>query len=180
MEAYGDIGNMLKAAREEMKLSLRDAAGSLHIRAYYLEAMEAGRFEEMPGHAYAKGYLQSYATFLQLDKEEILRRFEEGENALKRGFYLPPALSQEKKPSKQMVWGGLAAAALVFLLWALVTQPRGSVSVVDAPPQAFPHAPRQHTCFKPNETVYPPCYWSRADFELLPLRPMNSVMEFTP
>ena len=68
-------GAVLRAARERVGWSLHDIATALHIRLQYLEALEAGRINELPGNAYALGYLRSYARTLGLDPNEVARRF---------------------------------------------------------------------------------------------------------
>lgn len=180
---YAEIGARLRDARKEMHITPQQAAQALHIRAMYLEALEDGRFEALPGHAYAKGYLRTYAAFLQLDQDEILRRFEHVEAALKKSFYLPQGISREKKPTNAMVWGGPAAAALVFIIWILANNgTKVAVSVVDAIPEKvyakaeFFHNP---ACFKQKATVYPPCYenWVK---EPPRKRPVKSVLDLAP
>jgi cytoskeleton protein RodZ len=177
---YAEIGARLREARKGMHLTSPQAAQALHIRSIYLEALEEGRFEALPGHAYAKGYLQSYAAFLQLDKDEILRQFEQVEAALKKGFYIPQSISREKKPTNAMVWGGPAAALVAFLIWILANHGGAlSVSVVDAAPkQVYAKAEYFYNpaCFKPKAKLYPPCYeiWVK---ESPRTRPVRSVMD---
>jgi cytoskeleton protein RodZ len=180
---YAEIGSRLKDARKEMHLTSLQAAHALHIRASYLEALEDGRFEALPGHAYAKGYLQSYAAFLALDKDEILRQFEQVEAALKKGFYLPQGISREKKPTNAAVWGGPAAALAVFLGWIFFNHSAQiRVSVVDAAPQqAFAKAEYFYNpaCFKPKAKLYPPCYEMWVE-ETPRKRPVKSIMDLAP
>ena len=54
-------GADLRAARERVGWSLPDVAAALHIRLQYLEALEAGRIDDLPGNAYALGFLRTYA-----------------------------------------------------------------------------------------------------------------------
>jgi cytoskeleton protein RodZ len=177
---YAEIGARLKEARKEKRLTSREAASALHIRTQYLEALEEGKFEALPGLAYAKGYLQSYAAFLELDKDEILHRFEQVEAALKRGFYLPQGISREKKPTNAMVWGGPAAALVVFFAWILLNHSvQAPISVVDAvPQQVFAKAEFFHNpaCFQKKAILYPPCYEMKAAITP-PKRQIKSVMD---
>jgi cytoskeleton protein RodZ len=59
---------------------LQDIARILHIRYNYLVAIEDGRFEDLPGQAYAIGFVRAYAEHLGLDGDEVVRRFKD-ENA---------------------------------------------------------------------------------------------------
>jgi len=183
-DSYHHIGSLLRNARTERRLSLPEASHSLHIRVRYLDALEQGRLGELPGLPYVRGYLQAYAAFLDLDKDEILRRFEQVEAGLARkGFYLPKAFSREKSPAPWMIWGGLAMAFVAYMFWVLWLQPLpAAVSAVENFPREIPYISAAMTgdvaCLKPQTFVYPPCTMAEPDFGLLPLpRRVNSVME---
>jgi cytoskeleton protein RodZ len=68
-------GADLRAARERVGWTLQELAAALRIRQQYLEALEAGRLHELPGNAYALGFLRTYSSALGLDPNEIARRF---------------------------------------------------------------------------------------------------------
>lgn len=177
---------MLKAAREAMQLRVEDASHALHIRARYLQALEEGKLEELPGQAYAKGYLLAYAGFLDMDRQEILRQFEKIEASFKRGFFLPEVLSSDKKASPNLVWGGVVVAILAYVAWqSLGGFSYGNEAETAAIQQQIeekqPHFTllRQNvSCLKPQAVLYPPCYAVEPDFDLLPLqRRVRSVVE---
>ncbi|MDA8345766.1 MAG: helix-turn-helix domain-containing protein [Thermaerobacter sp.] len=65
------IGEQLRAARSARGLSLQDVQKELRIREKYLEALEAENFEEIPGLVYARGFLRSYARYLDLDPDAL-------------------------------------------------------------------------------------------------------------
>ncbi len=66
------IGQQLQQARQERSLSLERVANELLIRQHYLQAMEAGDFNAMPSNAQARGFLRTYAAYLNLDPEPML------------------------------------------------------------------------------------------------------------
>ena len=185
-EGYTHIGALLRAAREERRLTVSQASEQLHIRARYLEALEEGRISDIPGVAYAKGYLQAYAGFLQLDRAEILRRFEQMEGVLgRKGFFLPQVFSKETQASRPIVMGSLLAAVLVYVVWLYVLKPDSvAVSVVDVPPGmaekqriSAPMA-QEVSCLKPVSVLYPPCHSMTRAGRVLPMRRQyNTIME---
>jgi cytoskeletal protein RodZ len=65
-------GEKLRTAREMKAWSFNDAEEATKIRARYLEALENEQYEIIPGIAYVKGFLQTYAKHLDLDPVEIL------------------------------------------------------------------------------------------------------------
>lgn len=160
MNQHSELGALLRVAREERYLSIEQAGKLMHIRPRYLEALETGRFEDLPGMAYARGYLQTYATFLELDKDEIFRRFDQVEAIIgKRGFFRPQAFSKDKTPHSSYVWGGMTAALALYMLWnILANESHTTLSVVDAPPAKPSSLPLDRACFTPIQVIYPPCH----------------------
>lgn len=69
------VGADLRAARERLGWGLAEIAAHLRIRRPYLAALEDGRIGDLPGVAYAAGFLRTYATALGLDPAEMSRRF---------------------------------------------------------------------------------------------------------
>lgn len=61
------IGNSLREARTRRGLSPADVQKGIRIRERYLTALEEERWELLPGDAYTKGFLRTYADFLGLD-----------------------------------------------------------------------------------------------------------------
>jgi cytoskeletal protein RodZ len=77
-DIYSQIGEKLEERRNLLSLSLDDVNSQLHIRKRYLQAIEAGKFNELPSPVQAKGMLTNYADFLNLDVDKILLDFAEG------------------------------------------------------------------------------------------------------
>jgi cytoskeletal protein RodZ len=70
-----EIGSTLREARVRRKLTLQQAEEDTKIRVKYLQAMENEDFDLMPGQAYVKGFLQTYAIYLGLDAAIILDEY---------------------------------------------------------------------------------------------------------
>ena len=68
------VGGLLKASRLRIGEDLRDIADILKIRYVYLEAIEDGRFDDLPGATYSRGFIRTYAEHLGLDSDEVIRR----------------------------------------------------------------------------------------------------------
>lgn len=69
-----DVGLLFSQARLEQSLTVHDVAKALRIRRLYLEAIESGDLDVLPGHVYKIGFIRTYARFLKLDDEDLLRR----------------------------------------------------------------------------------------------------------
>ncbi len=75
LKALESIADTLRLARQEHGQDLRNVAQVLRIRYAYLEAIEKGDFEQLPGTTYAIGFLRTYAEFLGLDGQQMVERF---------------------------------------------------------------------------------------------------------
>ena len=69
------IGATLRSAREALGSSVEEAAWKTRIRPEYLRALEDERFEACGHLAHARGHLHSYARFLGLDANAIVREY---------------------------------------------------------------------------------------------------------
>ncbi len=65
------VGKLLRKKREEKKLSLEEVCEILKIRKFFLESIEAGRLDQLPGSVYTIGFVKVYSHFLGVDFEEI-------------------------------------------------------------------------------------------------------------
>ncbi|MET0938003.1 MAG: helix-turn-helix domain-containing protein [Gaiellaceae bacterium] len=62
-----EIGPSLREARLHKGVEIPDAERATKIRAKYLRALETESFDVLPGQAYIKSFLRSYADYLGLD-----------------------------------------------------------------------------------------------------------------
>lgn len=69
------VGALLRDRRTELGLSLAEIAARTNIRRAYLEALEEGRYEALPGLAYQKGFLRNYAGVLGLEADRVLQQW---------------------------------------------------------------------------------------------------------
>lgn len=112
-------GADLRAARERVGWSLEDMAVPLRIRPQYLAALEAGKINELPGSAYALGYLRTYATMLGLDPNEVARRFK-AEAAVvteKTELVFPVPVPEHSVPAGAVVLVGVLLAIGAYAGW---------------------------------------------------------------
>lgn len=74
---FKEIGSELRNRRESLRLTFDDAELHTLVRTYYLKKMEEGNFEELPSSVQARGMLHNYASFLNLNVDDIMLRFAE-------------------------------------------------------------------------------------------------------
>ena len=73
LEAAG-VGETLSRARCAVGLSVEDVALQLKFNARQIDALEKGRYDELPVGTFARGMVRNYARLLKLDPEPLLRQ----------------------------------------------------------------------------------------------------------
>jgi cytoskeleton protein RodZ len=109
--ASHSAGEALRRQREALGLDLDDVAVVLRVKPRYLAGLEAGRPDELPGPSYALGFMRTYADYLGLDADEVLRRFKQGSPRLvaRPELSFPIALDDRAMPGV----GALVTAAIL-------------------------------------------------------------------
>jgi transcriptional regulator with XRE-family HTH domain len=65
------IGETLREARNRRKLDLVEVEAAIKIRVRYLQAIENEEWDALPGGAYTRGFIRTYAGYLGLDGERL-------------------------------------------------------------------------------------------------------------
>lgn len=130
MLRLSELGNRLKQAREEKKLSLDDLQSITKIQKRYLLAIEEGNYKIIPGNFYIRAFIKQYAEAVNIDPEEV---FEEFKNEVPSTYHesLPEQLSRVKTQKELpksaskflellpriLIVIIIVAIAIVFWLW---------------------------------------------------------------
>ena len=69
------LGDTLKERRSALGISLEQAEEDTKIRARLLEALEKGDYNRLPDPGYVRGYVSSYARYLELDPIPLLAMY---------------------------------------------------------------------------------------------------------
>ncbi len=114
-----DIGTFLREARLRQKVELRDVATKLNIRLIYLQAIEDGRFADLPGGTYVLGFVRAYAEFLRLDQQAVVARLRSqmegvGEEEELKFLALEP---ETRVPSGTIILASILLAAVAYGSW---------------------------------------------------------------
>src|SRR5207249_2500305 len=123
------IGQVLKRTRSRQKVDIRTVEAETKVRIKYLRALENEEWDVLPGPAYAKGFLRTYAQFLGLDGDALVdeyRRTVEAAMHADHAFgFGEPVLERRRRPGGEprrnwavRLWalGALGAAAVILLV----------------------------------------------------------------
>jgi transcriptional regulator with XRE-family HTH domain len=69
------IGQLLKQARLEKNLTIKDAVEETNIITRHITALEDDNYDVFPGEIYILGFLRSYSNFLGLDPDYIIQLY---------------------------------------------------------------------------------------------------------
>lgn len=69
------IGEQLRRAREQHNVSLHAIAEKTNISVRFLDAIEKGQIDKLPGGIFTRGFVRSYAAQVGLDPDETVRAF---------------------------------------------------------------------------------------------------------
>ena len=138
---FTNIGKILRQRRESLSLTLEEIERHTHVRKHYLQTLEDGEFGQLPSSVQARGMLNNYARFIELDLDALLLTFADGlqaqrmERQLKPDeklqefasnksvktsppFHLKiPAVIQRYLSVDVLVGGGLVLLLLTFAIW---------------------------------------------------------------
>ncbi len=78
------LGQKLEAARKRKKFTLEEVEEATKIRARYLKAMEDDNYRRLPGPVYLSGFLTSYAEFLGLSVDEVVKQYKAESGIVKK------------------------------------------------------------------------------------------------
>jgi len=114
MNSYGEL---LKNAREERSLEIDNVSREITIEKRYLTALEDEDNSVFPGEAYLTGYLRSYAKYLDLDSDYILKLYH---NKQLQEAPVPEGLIAKPK-SRILLPAIIIPAAILVIVVAVVT-----------------------------------------------------------
>ena len=87
------LGARFREARETRGLTLAQVAAGTRILPRYLQALEEGDLEQLPGDVYARGFIRNYAQYLGLPADELLQYYrQERGNPTDRIRVMPAAV----------------------------------------------------------------------------------------
>jgi cytoskeleton protein RodZ len=70
-------GELLKSERVNQGLSIQNVSNALKLTTKIINAIESGNTADLPAKTFVRGFVKSYAEFLKLDADVVLRQFQE-------------------------------------------------------------------------------------------------------
>lgn len=123
------LGETLRHERKQRRIDIREIARETRIDARYLSALEKNDLKQLPGGAFDRGFVRTYAEYLGLDPGAMLQAYDQQVAALREAGKLPESgdlvdeirgsVGHRSLPSG-FAWGRWIGASLAVLVLAAV------------------------------------------------------------
>lgn len=105
-------GFLLKQAREERGLNCEDVAAALNLSKACVKALENDDYDQLPAPTFIRGYIRSYAKFMQLDAEQLVALYQPEEAQTK----VKPLQNIDRNNERRKSRGKFFLASFILLL----------------------------------------------------------------
>ncbi|MBK8158750.1 MAG: DUF4115 domain-containing protein [Rhodospirillaceae bacterium] len=133
------VAALLRRRREELGRDIPTVARQLRIRAVYINAIEEGRLQDLPGTAYAVGFVRAYADYLGLDGNSIVGDYrDELARRSRQNQLIWPVDQVEHKhfPGGIVLVVSLLVAVALYGGWYVASLPGGTgIDLIDQVPE---------------------------------------------
>ena len=113
------VGTTLSLRRQASGISIEEVSQALNIKKDYIAAIENNQLETLPGKIYSSGFIRSYAKFLKLDPDQIIKRLMAEQNVLEteQDLQFPLSVPNSGMPRKSIVILGIIILLIGYSLW---------------------------------------------------------------
>ena len=111
-----ELGIYVKSKREELGVSYEELYERTRIRTLYLQSIEEGNYDILPGEVYLKGFLRTIARELELDYQHLIELYNADRKVLANDMD-----TEEEEISVPKKQGASSAnSKLVWLIFGLI------------------------------------------------------------
>lgn len=147
------VGAILRAAREERKLSLNQVSSDTHILPSYVQAIEENRFQDLPGEAYCAGFIGTLARYYRLDSNQLTAMFRgipQNEKSAPAKKQKASVIRTEKKNYFPLVLVLVILAVMAAASWFVFFSKGGPENV----PEPVAHEESKSNVYLMNEVLF--------------------------
>jgi cytoskeleton protein RodZ len=185
------VGQYLRQEREKRKVTLDSVAKVTRITKENLEALEKDEFQAISAPVFVRGFLRNYATFLGLDPQELVDRYDAQTDLIKiSGAKEAPQPSKDENPLFKYLVSLciiLAGVAIIYYLQKPSAPPVPAPVVTPAPSSPSPAPGARPSPLKPETSpgkvvpqVIAPEKEKRLSEKLVAAAPVPGEKEATP
>ncbi|MEW6615059.1 MAG: RodZ domain-containing protein [Thermodesulfobacteriota bacterium] len=156
MDSFGEY---LRKKRESRSVSLEEISAATRIRKVFLEAIESDDTDKLPAEVFVIGFLKAYASYVGLDKDEVVLQYKSYLNNLKKVKEIAPPPEKPPLSKRLLIISPLAIILIVFLFFYLYLDKKEEIKTrtdVISKPSLVPPVPPEETMVQlplPEETA---------------------------
>lgn len=115
------VGEILRRVRLQHNLGLSQVEANTRIKATYIEALELGDLERLPGQVYVVGFVKVYSEYLGLDPVRMVQLLKKqtGHKVTRPANIFHVTTEDQKVPSLRIIIASVVVLVLVLLAWKL-------------------------------------------------------------
>lgn len=129
------VGEILRRARLQLNKTQQDVNRDLRFSSHVIDALEKSEFHKLPGQVYTIGFVKTYADYLGLDGEKLVKLLkEQAKIQTERPVYHFPNIARDRiaPPTWVLVASGVTLV-VILMLWSLVSHSSSDHSVPPVP-----------------------------------------------
>lgn len=96
-----ELGYHLRSTREKLGISIEELSEATRIEVEYLDAIERGEFEALPGPVYIRSYLRTYSIYVNLDPRKVIKIYQENKQTTDERLSRTARLQREQQLTDQ-------------------------------------------------------------------------------
>ncbi|MBP2627703.1 MAG: putative transcriptional regulator [Firmicutes bacterium] len=160
------VGELLRDEREKKGLSVKEIESAISIRSFYINAIEEGNYNLVPGEVYLKGFIRNYANYLGLNGQEMVDLYRQSQKPIPSATVdispdtIETSANKSEQPSKnnknsnKLLMISLLAVCVAGSAWWLLTSPKQATEPqTNKQIETNPTPPSQP---QPPQSVIPP------------------------
>lgn len=94
------LGDILKERREELMFEIEEAAQKINVAPKYIEYLEQGQYEKLPGTGYGRTFLKAYSELIGLIPSEMISIYDKEVKVYEKLYDKQDAIKFTSKISK--------------------------------------------------------------------------------
>ncbi len=151
------LGDMLATARRGAGKTIADMESATRIRGRMINALEKGEYDALPVAAYVRGYIISYAKYLDIDPEPLLKKYaEESAEVPHESMRLPQQVVPRRHETHAVPYRTAVLLVAAIIVVALVVWGIGRLSGRAEDPMPLPPVPESTATPEPEVTQTSP------------------------
>jgi len=128
------VGELLRNEREKKGYSIKAIENAISIRSLYINAIEEGNYNLIPGEVYLKGFIRNYANYLGLNGKEMVDLYRQSQAPVPPITAAQPSVETPAKttpnPSNRNTYStrwlmiSLLSVCVAGLAWWMLSSPK--------------------------------------------------------